>query len=192
MYAKSAWGSGSAKTKPFAVPAASVAGLVSTTVSIKPAGRPHDRHCAVGQAVKLVQAARLEQAGHEEDIGAGLDLVGQLVGKAEVGPALPGKPPRQFFEQGVILASRRRPERRAERRASRRLSATAASRSQPFCGSSRPICAKSGTSGRSASPALRWSQALQAALPDVDRGRVIVARDHRLLQPGSRSPGRFH
>ena len=44
----------------------------------------------MGQAVKLVQPARLEQAGHQEKIGAGLDLVGELVGEAEVAQNLPG------------------------------------------------------------------------------------------------------
>ena len=42
-----------------------------------------DRHRAVLQAVHLVQAAGLEAAGHEENVAAGLDAVGQGVGELQ-------------------------------------------------------------------------------------------------------------
>ena len=47
------------------------------------ARRPHHRHRAVFQAVKLVQAAGLEAAGHEKHVGPGLDAMGQRVGKLQ-------------------------------------------------------------------------------------------------------------
>ncbi len=67
------------------------------------AGRTHDWNGAVREAVKLIQSARFKQAGHEEKIGTGLDLMGKVIGKAEVRPALAGKLAGQLFEEGVVF-----------------------------------------------------------------------------------------
>ncbi len=62
---------------PVAVLSAIVAGEQSTTESHQPAGGVHERRRAVALAVHLVQPARLEARGHQEDIRARFDLVRQ-------------------------------------------------------------------------------------------------------------------
>jgi hypothetical protein len=47
------------------------------------AGIAHDRRRAVAQAVHLVQAARLEARGHQENVRAGLDQMRQAVVEAD-------------------------------------------------------------------------------------------------------------
>ena len=44
---------------------------------VEPAGRAHDRQRAVALAVHLVEPARLEARGHEEEIAPGLDAVSE-------------------------------------------------------------------------------------------------------------------
>ena len=79
-----------ANTKPVAVLSASVAGVAVDDRVVQPAGVVHDRRGAVALAVHLVQPAGLEARRHEEDVGAGLDLVGQAFVVADCTATRPG------------------------------------------------------------------------------------------------------
>ena len=61
--------------KPLAVLSLIVCAAVSTTESSRPPVVMYDRRRAVALAVHLVQSARLEARGHQEDVGARLDLM---------------------------------------------------------------------------------------------------------------------
>ena len=75
---------------------------------VQPAGGAHDRHRAVTQAVKLVQAARLEAGRHHKKIAAGLDAVRQAGVVADLHGDLfrvaPGQAAHRLLEQRIAAA----------------------------------------------------------------------------------------
>ncbi len=80
------------------------------------ADRPHDGRGAVAHAVHLVEAAGFEAGGHQEGVGAGLDLMGQFFTVADVhgnaaGPGFGGVPQGSFE---ALLAAAEMRERGAD------------------------------------------------------------------------------
>src|SRR3954468_11686489 len=63
----------------------------------------YDRNRPVFQTIKLIKAARLIPTGHQEQVGTGLDSVGQLIGKREPDCQLLGIFSRQVGEPLMVL-----------------------------------------------------------------------------------------
>ena len=137
----------------------------------QPAGGPHDRHRAVLEAVQLVQPAGLEAAGHDEDVGAGLDPVGQRDSENSSRVAtFCGNRSASIVELLLILRLARAQESPIARRA------IAPSRASPrptgrcpFCSVSRPMKATSGVLGDTGRPSSVCSAALQAGFALANR-----------------------
>ena len=163
------------KLKPLALPSASVSGVASTTVSARPPTFAHHRHRAVAQAVHLVEPARLEARGHQEDVGTRLDAVRQRLVVADA-----QRRSARDVRRRAPRAPPRRPDRRcrASRPAPGAPSSTgsaSSSRSMPFCSTRRPMNAEQRCGGIRVEAHFGLQRDLVLALAR-QRGRAVVQR----------------
>ena len=146
----------------------------------------HHRRRAVAQAVHLVEAARLVARRHEEEVGAGLDPVRQLLVVAAEVPGL-AREARPGARRGTTrTAPRRCRARRSARRGGRGTRAACrSSRSNPFCAVSRETMPSTGASLRVRQADLLEQRALHLAPCRRASSRRVLVREVRVASPGS-------
>ena len=150
------------------------------------AGAAHDRRRPVAQRVHLRQPAGLEQAGHQEQVAAGVDAVRERVVEAarrrRRAPA--ARPPAAAVRRSSAASpvpSTAKPKPSPARRSS-----SGSSRSRPFCATSRPTKPQHGPSASTVRP----SSARRAARQRRAGRRARVENGAGRCGSGARIPGR--
>ena len=172
MAASSACGFIGSKTKPVPV---SRCGIVILHGIFQAANGAHDGNRAIFQTEHLIEAARLVERRHQEQIGAGFNLMRQRFVKADA-HARPGPdnaPPRRgknSSKRRLAAAEQDKLHSRAPSDESKMLS----TRSKPFCAVRREIIAMSGVSLCSGKPKARCSDSLQSRFVDQAILAVVV------------------
>ena len=165
-------------------PRARVRRLVDDRVG-QAAGPVDDRRRPVAQRDHLALPARLEPRRHREEVGAGVDPAGHRpVEPLDERDPVAGAP-RRAPGTARPAPGRRCPGRRAGRRASSSAGAASASRSKPFCGSSRPIIPMTGAVVGRVEPEPR-QQVGPAGRLAGPVGRASTARRGPRRSPGPR------
>ncbi len=125
---------------------------------------------------KAGSGRRARKAGHQENVGPGLDLVREQVSeKPRCTSSLPGYAQRPVFRAGHDIRGPFTEDDELDVTL-QQLSATSISRFHPFWWSSRPIWAKSGTSGRTGEPERRWRASFAFVAYRLGRSAASSAR----------------